>query len=162
MKRIFLMFVMTALVLVCAGAEGIREKNEAQEERTVLDFSEVIGHEWKLIEVHIDGQNTQFRRSSLPVELRNCFTINFDRNTASGIGAPNRYSAPYAAGDNHTIRIMTAVSTRMAPLFESDKLKEYDYFTYIQTSHSWNIIGGQFELHSKTANGREVRLVFSL
>jgi len=162
MKKILLMFLMTVLVVFCAGAEGIREISTGQGIRTVMDFSEITGQEWKLIEVHIDGLITQFRRSSLPREMDNCFSINFDRNTASGVGAPNRYSAPYADGEDYTIRIMMVRSTRMASLFEISSLKENDFFIYVQNSYHWNVIGGQFELHSKSASGREVRLVFSL
>jgi len=165
MKKIILLILTASLILAAAGAEGIRDISAAQGARTgggMLNFSDITGKEWYLIEVHIDGLNTQFRRSSLPREFNNLFTINFDGNTAYGAGVPNRYSAPYSTGENQTISIMLLRTTMMASLIRSDNLKEQDFFFYLQNSHSWNIIGGQFELHSKTSDGRGVRMVFNL
>jgi len=168
MKKIILMLFITILVLVCACANGVREKSTnsgsdvSKKGDVMLNISDLTGREWKLIKVYINGSDTQFTRSSLPSELGDCFTIKFDGQTVSGIGAPNRYSAPYTIGDNQTISIMIMRSTLMASLFEPENLKEYDYNNYVQNSHSWSIVDGQMELHSKTADNREVRLVFSL
>jgi len=172
MKKNIFMFLMAVMVLFSACAAGIREERAAQESgannkvsntgSVMSNVSSLVGHDWKLIEVYIGGLNTQFTRSSLPNELRDCFTLKFDGQMASGTGAPNLYSAPYTVGDDQTIRIMMMRSTLMASLFEPENLKEHDFFTYVQNSTSWRIAGGQMELYSKTADDREVRMVFGL
>jgi len=158
MKKIIFMFLMAALVLFCANAEGIREERAG----TGGSMSDITGQEWKLIEVYIDKKDTQFTRSGQPEELKTIFTIKFDEKTVSGTGAPNQYSAPYTADDNHNIKIMIVRSTMMASLFESKNLTEHNFFTYVQNSYSWRFTGERMELLSKTADGQDVRLVFGL
>ncbi|MCL2879838.1 MAG: hypothetical protein FWF29_06310, partial [Treponema sp.] len=53
--------------------------------------------------------------------------------------------------------------TMMAPLWEPEKLKEQDYFTYIQNAYKWSFTkDGTLELSSKNADGTEVVLVYEL
>jgi hypothetical protein len=49
----------------------------------------------------------------------------------------------------------------MAPLREPEKLREYDYFLYLQNAYKWNIANGNLELYSKGADDSEVLLTFS-
>jgi len=166
MKKILIMVLLATVVLTCACAAGIRDGAGTGTSKgsgtggTMSTISDITKHEWKLTEVHIGGQDTQFTRSSLPNELRDCFTIKFDGQMVSGTGAPNIYSAPYSTGDNQSIGIMMMRSTLMASIFESENLKEHDFFTYVKNSHTWRTIGEQMELLSKTTDNREVRLVF--
>jgi heat shock protein HslJ len=170
-KQIFSLLFTAALMVSCASsnasASGLRDAggNNSDPSSTGTNAaspSTLEGREWKLITVYINGNNTQFDRSSLPAELGNSFTLNFSAGLVSGVGAPNRYSAPYTLGDNQAISIMVMRSTLMATFLEPENLSEHDFFTYMQNSYSWKLANNNLELLSKTSDGGEVRLVFSL
>jgi heat shock protein HslJ len=162
-KQIFSLLFTAALMVSCAStnanASGLRDVggNTSDPGHSTLE-----GHEWKLIDVYIDGVNTGFNRNTLPEEIKNFFTVNFDAQIVSGVGAPNRYTAPYTLSDNQTISIMVMRSTLMATFLEPENLSEHDFFTYMQNSYSWKLVNNNLELLSKTRDGGEVRLVFSL
>ncbi|MCL2809050.1 MAG: META domain-containing protein [Treponema sp.] len=149
MKRTFMAFLLIATCLIgCVS--------------TSANFEEVTGKDWLLTEVRVNGVNSGFNRSALINEgFRDAFTINFDEQTVSGVGAPNRYSAPYSLKENQTISIMPARQTLMAALFEPTSLKEHDFFVYIGNIYKWKLANNRLELNSKTQDGREVLLVFS-
>jgi len=128
---------------------------------TNTPVSGIAGREWKLIEVYINGAKTRFNRSTLPAEIGNFFTLNFDAQNISGVGAPNRYSAPYTLSER-TINIMVILSTKMASLIQPENLTEQDFLNYLQNVHSWRLANNNLELLSTTQNGGEVRLVFSV
>jgi len=145
-----------------APAFSSREGNEMNRvnnnESVVLSIE---GNEWKLIEVYIDGRDTRFSRSTLPAEPGNFLTLNFDAQNISGVGVPNRYSAPYTIANNQ-ISIMPMLSTMMASFFQPENITEHDFFFYLQNTHSWKLNNNTLELLSKAQNGSEVKLVFSL
>jgi len=89
------------------------------------------------------------------------FTLKFDAENLSGTGAPNRYSAPYSL-DGKNISVMPIRSTQMASLWQPEKLKEYDFFIYLQNLSEWALTGGRLELTSKTGDGQAVKMIFSL
>jgi len=170
MKKHFFSLVLTAVLIMgcvsvktdgsavsASGGNEMRGTNNNTQRVSTLE-----GNEWKLIEVYIDGRNTRFSRNTLPEEPGNLFTLNFDAQNISGVGAPNRYSAPYTKGDNQTLTIMLIRSTLMASLFQPENLTEHDFFNYLQNAYSWSIVNNNLELLSKSQNGGEVRLVFSL
>ena len=179
MKKQFFSLVLAAVLMVsCASAKQDISPSEPQGKwsgfsgtgGTGMDkadantpgVSGIEGNEWKLIEVYLDGKNTRFSRNSLPEELKNFFTLNFNAEHISGVGAPNRYSAPYAKDENRAISIMLIRSTMMASFFQPENLSEHDFFTYMQNAYEWKLVSETLELHSKTENGSEIRLVFSL
>ena len=172
MKKIFLSIVLITVFLMmsCASNDapasstvrGSDVSNRTSGNADTPNVSSIEGNEWKLIEVYVAGRNTLFNRNTLPEELKNFFTVNFDGQTVSGVGAPNNYSAPYTLGDNQAISIMLMRSTMMATFLEPENLTEHDFFTYMQNSYSWKLANNNLELLSKTANGGDVRLVFSL
>ncbi|MDR0442024.1 MAG: META domain-containing protein [Treponema sp.] len=126
-------------------------------------FSDVVGKEWKLIEVHIDGKSINFDRSALVNDgFGEIFTLTFDAEMIGGTGAPNRYSAPFTPGNKQTLTVLPARATLMAPIREPEKFKEHDFFIFIQNTYEWNLVNTNLELHSKSENGAEVKLVFSL
>jgi len=170
-KQIFSLLFTAALMVSCAStnasASGLRDAGGNTSDPSTAGTntaspSTLEGHEWKLIDVYINGVNTGFNRSSLPAELGNSFTLNFSAELVSGVGAPNRYTAPYSLGDNQTISIMVMRSTLMATFLEPENLTEHDFFTYMQNSYSWKLVNNNLELLSKTRDGGDVRLVFSL
>jgi len=160
-KQLFSVLLTAALMAGCAStnasASGLRDAGT-----NTASPSTIEGNEWKLIAVYINGEDTLFWRDTLPKEPGNLFTLTFGAELLSGVGAPNRYSAPYAMGDNQSISVMPMRSTMMAALFEPEKLNEHDFFTYLQNACEWKQVNNNLELLSKTQNGVEVRLVFSL
>jgi len=162
-KQFFLLALIAALIMSCAStnAKTGLESNEVSRVNATSP-SGIQGNEWKLIEVYIDGRNTRFSRDTLPAEPGNFFTLNFDAQNISGVGVPNRYSAPYTLGDNQTVSIKLIRSTMMASFFQPENLTEHDFFTYMQNAYSWRFANNNLELLSKTATNGEVRLVFSL
>jgi len=150
MKKLFFLLVPVgiAMIMSCSSAPK---------------FSDVAGKEWKLIEVRIGGISVLFDRNTLSGEgAGDIFTMNFDAETISGIGAPNRYSAPYTLSGKQGISIMPMRSTLMASIRQPEKLREYDFFTYMQNAYEWKLEKPNLELLSKTEDGGEVILVFSL
>ena len=133
--------------------------------RSLQDFADITAKEWKLMEVYIDGVNTNFNRDSQPESFsRDIFSLKMEDGTISGMGAPNRYSGRYTLNENQGISITPLASTMMASLFEPENLREFEYFSYIQSTHSWSIInnGSNLELLSVTNDGKPVRMVFAL
>ena len=124
-------------------------------------FSDVQNKDWHLIEVRTKPE-IDFNRSKLAEEgFGEIFTLRFEAERVNGVAAPNRFFAPYEQGKNQALTIKPIAGTLMAPLREPEKLKEKDYFTYLQNTSKWNLAGGNLELHSKTGNGTEVILVFA-
>ena len=151
MKKLFFAVVLIAALAACMGCASSPT------------FSDVIGKEWKLIEVLINDKSINFDRNTLANDgFSELFTLIFDAENISGVGAANRYSAPFTQEKNRAIRIMPARSTLMASIREPERLKEHDFFTYIQNAETWNLVNKNLELHSKTEGGAEVTLVFSL
>jgi heat shock protein HslJ len=125
------------------------------------DVPEFAGKDWKLIEVYIDGNKTQFNRNSLQNEsTRNLFTLKFDGQALSGIGAPNNFSSRYTLGNNQAITILPGITTLMAPLSVPGNLSEYDFYAYLYSAQKWGMVNNNLELHSKTADGKMVILKF--
>jgi heat shock protein HslJ len=162
MKKVFFVcLLITAFLISCKSVPKV-EKTPVVEQASSA-FSNVTGKDWKLIEVRIKNVDTGFNRSSL-VRGENIeyFTVNFNSEMISGAGAPNRYSAPYKLGEGKDISISVVRATLMATLFESGKLREHDFFGYIQNTYNWNIDNNNLVLSSKAENGNEVVMVFSL
>jgi heat shock protein HslJ len=164
MKELTLSLIIAAvLVISCASIPAASATDTANFGDMQVGFSMSIpDKDWKLIEVNINGSNTGFRRNSLDSNgLSEVYTLNFNSEIVSGVGAPNRYTAPYTVGENNTISIALVRATLMASIFELAALKEYDFFSYIQNAYKWDIINENLELYSKLENGSEIKLVFS-
>jgi len=154
MKRVLL--AAAALIIFCITGCASGPK---------ISFSDVSGKEWKLTDVMLNGKSINFDRSVLISEgFGEIFTLNFDAERLSGIGAPNRYFAPYTLGNikDRAISVQLVAGTLMAPLRQPEKLKENDYFKYIQNTYKWNLAGEKLELSSKSETGDEITLVFAL
>jgi heat shock protein HslJ len=173
MKNLFLALVIIAIfisgcrstpegpVIFIPDNPGMPE-NSVEQKQEPSDFSDVIGKEWKLIEVRINNINTNFSRSALATQgYADAFTLEFNTELLSGAGAPNRYSAPYSLGQGSAISVEMVRATLMAPIFEQAVLREHDYFAYIQNAYGWNLTGNNLELTSKNVNGETVILIFN-
>ncbi|MCL1969828.1 MAG: META domain-containing protein [Bacteroidetes bacterium] len=148
-KQILLVLLFMALIMSCKSTGGA----------TVSSFSDVLGKEWKLIEVQIDS--TPINKIVLN-NTGNVYTTNFNAEMVSGTGAPNKYSAPYTLGEMNSLKIGLIRSTLMASLIQQDKLQEHDFYTYMQNVVKWSMDNGKLVLHSKVENGNTVRLIFIL
>jgi hypothetical protein len=125
--------------------------------------NELTGKGWLLTEVRINGVNNGFNRNDLPqigLTAEEGFFLSFDVEAVNGIGAPNRYIAKYTQTGNQ-ISISMVVATKMAAIFELEKLNEQEYFNYLQNANSWKIVNKNLELYSKTADGKAVILIFN-
>ena len=160
--QVFSLVLISAFMMSCAGAGPVANEPNLSVNSVKNAELVVAENEWKLVAVYIDGEDTLFRRDNLPKEPGNLFTLTFGAEIISGVGAPNHYSAPYTRGDNQSISVMLMRSTMMAALFEPENLSEHDFFVYLQNAYSWKLVNNNLELSSKTQNGNEVRLVFSL
>jgi heat shock protein HslJ len=125
-------------------------------------FSDVSGKEWLLVEVRTKPENIIFDRKKLVSEgFKGIFSLKFDAERVSGVGAPNRYTAPFSLGENHAIEVKLIAGTMMAPLREPEKLKEHDFFNYVQNASKWDLVNGKLELYTKNESGEEAVMVFA-
>ena len=126
-------------------------------------FSEVSGKEWLLVEVKTQAETIPFNRKTLVSDgFKNIFTLKFDAERVSGVGAPNNYTAPFTLDKKQAIAIKPMAGTMMAPIREPEKLKEHDYFVYLQNTYKWNLVNGKLELYTKNGSGEEATLVYEL
>jgi len=151
MRPIIKMFILAGIVLAILNSCSSAPK-----------FSDVTDKEWLLVEIKSETGNTVFDRETLNSDgFSNIFTLNFDDERLSGIGAPNRFTAPYKVDKNQVISVQLIAGTMMAAIREPERLKEQDYFSYLQNTSKWNLTkDGQMELYSKNADGKEVVLVY--
>jgi hypothetical protein len=153
-KQILLFLGVIVLVMSCNSTP-----------KNVSSFSGVMGKEWKLIEVQVDG--TPFNRIVLydrndlkKNNVGGVYTLNFNTEKVNGTGAPNKYFAPYTLGDGNSLKIELIVSTLMAPIVQPEKLQEQTFYNYMQNVESWSVEDGKLVLKSKAENGNVVKLIF--
>ena len=152
MKTKFIVILLAVFLVICTVGCKSTPK-----------FSDVTGKEWKLIDVRINNKSISFDRDVLIEEgFGEIFTLNFDIERLSGTGAPNRYVAPYTLGKNLEISVKPIAGTLMAPVRQPEKLKEHDFFTYIQNTYKWNLVNANLELSTKGEDGGEATMVFKL
>ena len=129
---------------------------------SVPKFDDVKNRDWKLAEVHVNSENITIERSEYTAAgFGEIFTLRFDDERISGVGAPNRYFAPYRLVDKQGIAINTIAGTLMIALFEPEKFKEHTFFVLLQNAYRWNLSGKNLELHSKGESGSEAVLIFA-
>jgi hypothetical protein len=129
----------------------------------IPEFSDVRDKDWKLTEVRADNGNITFDRSTLVNEgFGDIFTLRFDAERINGVAAPNRYFAPYTLAEKQAIDIGPIAGTLMLAIHEPEKLKERDFFAYLENADKWNLAKGKLELRSTNDEGAAVFLVFVL
>ncbi|MDR2729380.1 MAG: META domain-containing protein [Treponema sp.] len=159
--RNILFYLIVIIIVVCCIS--MPESNESvPASQPIKNFSDITGKEFVLTEVYIDDINTGFNRNGLVLEGHNddIFTITFDGRMLAGTGSPNRYSAPYTLENENGISVKLIRSTLMAAFREPEKLKEHEYYVYLQNAYKWNIANENLELHSKTENNANVLMIF--
>ena len=113
--------------------------------------------DWILAEIRTGSEIISIER---PDFMADSFTIRFEENRVSGMGAPNRFFGPYNQGAGNSISIGLLASTLMAALFELDDLKEHQYFAYLHRVSAWNIRNGLLELQAADENNTPVFLIY--
>jgi heat shock protein HslJ len=124
-------------------------------------FTEAQGKEWKLVEIRTSPENIVFNRSTLISEgFGDIFTLRFEPDRVQGMAAPNRFFGPYELGKGQNLVIKNVAGTLMAPIREPEKLKEHDYFIYLQNATRWDINNKNLELYTKSEDSQEAVMVF--
>jgi heat shock protein HslJ len=131
------------------------------------EFGGITGKDWKLTGVRFSSGNANnnaasrfSRRELAETGMENAYTLRFDEEHLSGVGAPNRYSAPYTRGAGQTLSIRAIAATLMAAITEPENLKEREYFGYLENAGKWDLVQGRLQLISRNDRGEEIVLVF--
>jgi len=147
-KVMTLLLIITALPVACSSDPK---------------FSDIMEKDWKLIEVRCSPENISFNRSKLAEEgFGDIFTLRFDKERINGVGALNRYFAPYTLANKQDITIKSIAQSQIAPIHEPEYLKEEEFFAYLQNVTRWNFTGANLEFFSMGQDGTEAVLVFTL
>jgi heat shock protein HslJ len=129
------------------------------------EFGSITGKAWKLIGVRSSAGNaaaSRFSRRELEeAGMENAYTLYFDEERLNGVGAPNRYSAPYTRGAGQMLSVRAIAATLMAAITEPENLKEREYFGYLENAEKWDLVQGQLQLISRNERGEEIILVYS-
>jgi heat shock protein HslJ len=160
--------IAAALTVSCKSAPDTPSgaNGPAPEENVVSAprFGDITGKEWKLIGAwsSVGAAVSFFSRQELEdVGMENAYTLRFDRERLSGMGALNRYSAPYTQSAEQTLSVRAIAATLMASIREPEHLKELEYFEYLRNAVKWDLIlGQQLQLISLNERGEITILVF--
>jgi len=116
------------------------------------------GKNWYLYEV-VSGANViRINRDDKPNLF---YSIMFNSERFTGIGAYSRYFGPYTVKKDHSLFIKRVASTRLGPKHEADAFNESEYFSYIERVTHWEIRAGKLELYSSNDDGYQVILVYN-
>jgi heat shock protein HslJ len=141
-RNIVFLLVVTA---VSACASGAAQSNPV--------FADVRDVDWVLTEVKSSSETIRINRQNLEQILDSAFTLRFDSERVSGVGAFNRYSGPYTTGEGRSLSIGTMVSTKMMSLIQPEGLTEDEFFDYLAKVTGWDLREGRLELTSSSGSG---------
>ncbi|MCL1837483.1 MAG: META domain-containing protein [Treponema sp.] len=128
-----------------------------------VQFSDVMDRDWLLAELRLEKGVTVIDRSK-PTEdgYGWIFSIRFDDERASGIGAVNRFrGAFYTLSEDQGISIGMIAQTMMASIYEQDNLDEFLYFGWLQDVKQWRLVDDKLELHATAEDGSQAVLLFT-
>jgi heat shock protein HslJ len=124
-------------------------------------FDAVRSKEWRLVAVQTTSGDKGFSRQALEADnMGGFFTLSFDKERLSGVGAPNRYFATYKA-EKDSLSIEKIAGTLMASFREPKGLNEREYFAYMQRVTRWTLSGEELTLYSADDDSHSVLLFFS-
>jgi heat shock protein HslJ len=130
-------------------------------QKPALSFDQVLGKNWKLIEIKVANTGTGLSRDAWGTGGKDFYTLKFQDNLILGRAAPNNYRGPFELGQGQGIRFDSMAATQMALLNEPEELKENEYFKYLEKVYRWDIKDGNLELHSRNEKGEEIVLLYS-
>jgi heat shock protein HslJ len=151
-------FLSVLMVLSCATSEAAENAPVGGEtaQSVSVGSTDIQGRDWILEEIRTNSATVRINR---PANVE-AFTIRFDAERVSGIGLPNRYTAPYTVGEAGSLSIGVAASTLMATFIEIEGLNEREYYAYLAKVKCRDIRNGKLELTTSGANGETVILVY--
>jgi heat shock protein HslJ len=124
-------------------------------------FADIQGREWILAEIQGPSGSVRLDRQKLDAGgFEGVYTVKFDTERVSGMGAPNRYFGPYTQGEGRALTIGNVAGTLMAPLREPEELKEHEYFALLGNVSRWDFQEGHLKLFTVDAGGHNTVLVF--
>ena len=118
---------------------------------------DVQGRDWYLTEVKKESATITIDRTKGPKDI---YTIRFEVNRLSGVGAPNRFFAPYFVGEESDLTIGVIGSTRMGTVFEMEGFREYEYFKCLKNVNHWYMQNGNLVLYTYPEDDTLVILTF--
>jgi hypothetical protein len=125
-------------------------------------WSDITGKIWRLIELRVGGGSTVLDRDKMKADgQQDNFILQFDDNGANGVGAPNRYFAPYNTRTGHTVTLRQIQTTGEISTVVTGGLMEQQYFFYLQRVSSWEYKNGRLLLHAPYLQNQEAVLVFA-
>jgi len=116
------------------------------------------GKNWYLYEVIIGTDIIRIDRDGKPSLF---YTIMFNTERFTGIGAYSRYFGPYSVKKDHSLFLRKVTSTRLGSKYETDAFNEREYFIYIERVNRWDIRLGKLELYSSNEDGTQVILIYN-
>jgi len=116
------------------------------------------GKNWYLFEVIIGTNVIRINRDDKPSMI---YTIMFNSERFTGIGAYSRYFGPYSAKKDHSIFFRKLTSTRLGAKYETDIFNESDYFKYIENADRWEMRADKLDIYSSNDDGVQVILVYN-
>ncbi|MDR3334622.1 MAG: META domain-containing protein [Treponema sp.] len=153
LKNFTLGVIVVLAALACAGGASARQQ--------VVSFDEVQGKVWMLVEVKTDAGSIMIKRLE-PADGSDTYTLQADAEQISGKAAPNRYRAPYTLGEEQAISFQPIAGTLMISIGNPEGLTEREYYDYLEGVYRWTVSGGVLELHTRTQDGAEAVLIFSI
>jgi len=131
----------------------------------IANLALVAGKDWKLVQVSVSdafSRQVIFDRNTLAKEAAgNIFILKITADTLSGTAAPNTYSGPYTINvAERKITVQPMRTTLMASLWQPEKLREHDYFTYLNNTYKWYVSNKKLLLNSKSEDGKEILLTY--
>jgi len=120
-------------------------------------FLKFQGKNWYLLEVIIGTTAIDINRDNKPDLI---YTIMFNSERFTGIGAYSRYFGPYTVNKNHSFSFKKITSTRLGPKYETNNFTEHEYFAYMERVYRWEMRDGKLELYSSKEDGTKVILVY--
>ena len=150
-RKISILAMAGMIAAACAGGAAPRE----------AAFGDIRGKEWKLAGLRTAAGDRGFSRRALEEEgFGDAFSLKFEGERISGVGAPNRYFAPYELGDGQTLEIKSLAHTLMASFKEPAALNEAEYFAFLEKAGRWALAEGRLELSTESPGGEPATLVF--
>ena len=155
-KIAFLMFIAISAIGFPGNAAGAPARDAG------VTFKDAEGKDWILLELKRDEIIIPIDRQKLAAyDMGGVYTIYFQEGRLNGLGAPNRYQAPYSTGGNRSLSIGNIASTLMFSFIEPDGLKEREYFDYLSGANRWDLWEGKLELYCSGSKGDKVVLVYT-
>jgi heat shock protein HslJ len=153
---------MIIMTLSCKSGGSVKEWATTGNDGGVVFLKDIQGKEWILDEVKSVSGTVRMDRQKLEADgIGGVYTITFDAEQVSGMGAPNRFHGPYTRSEGKTLSFGKMASTLMAAIKDPEGLKEYEYYAYLDSVSRWDLKDGKLELHTKDRSNAEAVLIFS-